>query len=156
MIVGIAGVLMLLLFFAASDYMQGRGERTTKAELEEGIEHDVYTPISEGWKASKSVSDNLTGKQKKEIDGMVESWKEGSYSDTELKEELEAYLNKEEIAHMEVSVKSSSPNLMDEIPEIELQNGGNLYSFLGIYSTGEQNPEGTKKTVCHQWSVFIF
>lgn len=151
-IVGMIVVLMLVLFLGIFIYMENYGKIPRKVQMENG----TYVPISEGWKESKSVSGDLTEKQKKEIDSMVEVWKKGTYSDAELKEELALYLIAEKVPHVEISVKSKSQNLLDEIPDIEMENGGNLYSFMGIYSTGEQNPEGTNKTVCHQWSVFIF
>ena len=57
---------------------------------------------------------------------------------------------------MEVSVTSKGYALFDKVPEIDLRDGGNLYSYVGTYSTGKQNPDGTNKTVCYNWSAFVF
>lgn len=117
---------------------------------------EQYEPISEGWKASKSVKGNITSDQKAAIDTMVESWKAGALSDAGLRDSIIGYLNEVGIAYMEVSVTSKGYALYEKIPEIDLRDGGNLYSFVGTYSTGRQNPDGTHKTVCYNWSAFVF
>lgn len=128
----------------------------SKAEIVSRAEAQAYTPISDGWKVSKSVKGDITSEQKSAIDTMVEKWKNGGCTDEGLKAELENYLIQQGVKYVEVSVTSQGYSLTDKIPEVQLENGGNLYSFMGIYSTGEQNPQGTGKTVCYHWSVFIF
>lgn len=115
-----------------------------------------YVPISEGWKVAKSVKGNITSAQKGKLDSLIEIWKSGNLTDTELKEKIINYLEEQKIDYNEVSVTSKGYTLYDEIPEIDLRDGGNLYSFVGTYSTGKQNPDATNKTVCYNWSAFVF
>ena len=115
-----------------------------------------YVPISEGWKAEASAKGDINSAQKADLDSMIQSWKSGALSDAELKEKIIRYLNEQEIDYMEVSVTSKGYALFDEVPEIDLRDGGNLYSYVGTYSTGKQNPDGTNKTVCYNWSAFVF
>lgn len=120
------------------------------------VQENKYVPISEGWKDSKSAKGDITSTQKADLDSMIESWKNEAVSDAELKDRIMKYLDEQGIAYMEVSVTSKGYALYDVIPEIDLRDGGNLYSFVGTYSTGKQNPDGTDKTVCYNWSVFVF
>lgn len=115
-----------------------------------------YVPISEGWKAEASAKGDITSAQKADLDSMIQSWKSGALSDAELKDKIISYLNEQKIDYMEVSVTSKGYALFDEVPEIDLRDGGNLYSFVGTYSTGKQNPDVTNKTVCYNWSAFVF
>lgn len=115
-----------------------------------------YVPISEGWKATDSAKGDITSAQKADLDALIETWRAGSLTDTELKEKIISYLEEQKIEYMEVSVTSKGYALFDEVPVIDLRDGGNLYSFVGCYSTGKQNPDGTNKTVCYNWSAFIF
>ena len=119
-------------------------------------EEKSYVPVSEGWKAAKSVKGDITFAQKAALDAMVEVWRSGSLSDTELKTKIMEYLEEQKITCTEVSVTSQGYALYDQVPEIELSDGGNYYSFVGTYSTGKQNPEGTEKTIFYNWSVFVF
>lgn len=120
------------------------------------VQENKYVPISEGWKASETAKGDITSAQKADIDSMIESWKSGTMSDTELKEKIVSYLEEQGIEYMEVSVTSKGYALYDVLPEVDLRDGGNLYSFVGTYSTGKQNPDGTNKTVCYNWSAFVF
>lgn len=115
-----------------------------------------YVPISEGWKAEESAKGDVTSAQKADLDLMIQSWKSGALTDAELKDKIISYLEEQKIDYMEVSVTSKGYALFDEVPEIDLRDGGNLYSFVGTYSTGKQNPDGTNKTVCYNWSAFVF
>lgn len=115
-----------------------------------------YVPISEGWKAEASAKGDITSAQKEDLDSMIQSWKSGALSDAELKDKIISYLEEQKIDYMEVSVSSKGYALFDEVPEIDLRDGGNLYSFVGTYSTGKQNPDRTNKTVCYNWSAFVF
>ena len=115
-----------------------------------------YVPISEGWKATDSAKGDITSAQKANLDALIETWRAGSLTDTELKEKIISYLEEQKIDYMEVSVTSKGYALFDEVPVIDLRDGGNLYSFVGCYSTGKQNPDGTNKTVCYNWSAFVF
>lgn len=115
-----------------------------------------YVPISEGWKAEASAKGDITSAQKADIDSMIQTWKSGALSDAELKDKIISYLEEQKIDYMEVSVTSKGYALFDEVPEIDLRDGGNLYSYVGTYSTGKQNPDGTNKTVCYNWSAFVF
>lgn len=115
-----------------------------------------YVPISKGWKVAKSAKGNITSAQKAKLDSLIEIWKSGNFTDTELREKIITYLKEQKIDYNEVSVTSKGYTLYDEVPEIDLRDGGNLYSFVGTYSTGKQNPDGTNKTVCYNWSAFIF
>lgn len=115
-----------------------------------------YVPISEGWKVEASAKGDITSAQKAELDSMIQNWKSGAVSDTELKDKIISYLEDQKIDYMEVSVTSTGYALFDEVPEIDLRDGGNLYSYVGTYSTGKQNPDGTYKTVCYNWSAFVF
>ena len=115
-----------------------------------------YVPISEGWKATDSAKGDISSAQKADLDALIETWRAGSLTDTELKEKIISYLNEQKIDYMEVSVTSKGYALFDEVPVIDLRDGGNLYSFVGCYSTGKQNPDGTNKTVCYNWSAFVF
>ncbi|MDD3206584.1 MAG: hypothetical protein PHS74_12755 [Lachnospiraceae bacterium] len=115
-----------------------------------------YVPISEGWKATDSAKGDITSAQKADLDALIETWRAGSLTDTELKEKIISYLGEQKIDYMEVSVTSKGYALFDEVPVIDLRDGGNLYSFVGCYSTGKQNPDGTNKTVCYNWSAFVF
>lgn len=117
---------------------------------------EKYVPISEGWKVAKSVKGNITSAQKAKLDSLIEIWKYGNLTDTELKNKIINYLKEQKIDYKEVSVTSKGYALYDEVPEIDLRDGGNLYSFVGTYSTGKQNPDGTNKTVCYNWSAFVF
>lgn len=120
------------------------------------VQENKYVPISEGWKASETAKGDITSAQKADIDSMIESWKSGTMSDTELKEKIVSYLEEQGIEYMEVSITSKGYALYDALPEVDLRDGGNLYSFVGTYSTGKQNPDGTNKTVCYNWSAFVF
>lgn len=115
-----------------------------------------YVPISEGWKAEASAKGDITSAQKADLDSMIQTWKSGELSDAELKDKIISYLDEQKIDYMEVSVTSKGYALFDEVPEIDLRDGGNLYSYVGTYSTGKQNPDGTNKTVCYNWSAFVF
>ena len=115
-----------------------------------------YVPISEGWKAEASAKGDITSAQKADLDSMIQSWKSGDLTDGELKDKIISYLEEQKIDYMEVSVTSKGYALFDEVPEIDLRDGGNLYSYVGTYSTGKQNPDGTNKTVCYNWSAFVF
>lgn len=115
-----------------------------------------YVPISEGWKAEASAKGDITSAQKADLDSMIQTWKSGALSDAELKDKIISYLEEQKIDYMEVSVTSKGYALFDEVPEIDLRDGGNLYSFVGTYSTGKQNPDRTNKTVCYNWSAFVF
>lgn len=115
-----------------------------------------YVPISEGWKAEASAKGDITSVQKADLDSMIQTWKSGDLTDAELKEKIISYLEEQKIDYMEVSVTSKGYALFDEVPEIDLRDGGNLYSYVGTYSTGKQNPDGTNKTVCYNWSAFVF
>ena len=115
-----------------------------------------YVPISEGWKAEASAKGDITSAQKADLDLMIQSWKSGALTDAELKDKIISYLDEQKIDYMEVSVTSKGYALFDEVPEIDLRDGGNLYSYVGTYSTGKQNPDGTNKTVCYNWSAFVF
>ncbi|MGC6173932.1 hypothetical protein [Lacrimispora sp. 38-1] len=115
-----------------------------------------YVPISEGWKSSETAKGDITAAQKADIDSMIESWKSGTMTDAELKEKIIVYLEGQGIEYMEVSITSKGYALYDVLPEVDLRDGGNLYSFVGTYSSGKQNPDGTNKTVCYNWSAFVF
>lgn len=115
-----------------------------------------YVPISEGWKAEASAKGDITSAQKADLDSMIQTWKSGALSDAEVKDKIISYLEEQKIDYMEVSVTSKGYALFDEVPEIDLRDGGNLYSYVGTYSTGKQNPDGTNKTVCYNWSAFVF
>jgi hypothetical protein len=115
-----------------------------------------YVPISEGWKAEASAKGDITSEQKADLDSMIQTWKSVDLTDAELKEKIINYLEEQKIDYMEVSVTSKGYALFDEVPEIDLRDGGNLYSYVGTYSTGKQNPDGTNKTVCYNWSAFVF
>ncbi len=115
-----------------------------------------YVPISEGWKAEASAKGDITSAQKADLDSIIQSWKSGALSDAELKDKIISYLEEQKIDYMEVSVTSKGYALFNEVPEIDLRDGGNLYSYVGTYSTGKQNPDGTNKTVCYNWSAFVF
>lgn len=115
-----------------------------------------YVPISEGWKATDSAKGDISSAQKADLDALIETWRAGSLTDTKLKEKIISYLEEQKIDYMEVSVTSKGYALFDEVPLIDLRDGGNLYSFVGCYSTGKQNPDGTNKTVCYNWSAFVF
>lgn len=117
---------------------------------------DAYVPISEGWKASKSAKGDITEVQKLKLDKFIENWKKGDITDSDLKDTIMKYLNEQGIDYKEVSVNSKGHTLYDEVPEVNLSDGGNLYSFVGIYSTGKQNSNGTDKTVCYNWTAFAF
>jgi outer membrane biosynthesis protein TonB len=119
-------------------------------------EEKSYVPVSEGWKAAKSVKGDITFAQKAALDAMVEVWRSGSLSDSELKTKIMEYLEEQKITCTEVSVTSQGYALYSQVPEIELSDGGNYYSFVGTYSTGKQNPDGTEKTIFYNWSVFVF
>ena len=120
------------------------------------IQETKYVPISEGWKAELSAKGDITSALKADLDSMIQSWKSGALTDAELKEKIINYLEEQKIDYMEVSVTSKGYALFDEVPEIDLRDGGNLYSYVGTYSTGKQNPDGTNKTVCYNWSAFVF
>lgn len=120
------------------------------------VQENKYVPISVGWKASETAKGDITVAQKADIDSMIESWKSGTMTDAELKEKIVAYLDVQGIEYMEVSVTSKGYALYDVLPEVDLRDGGNLYSFVGTYSTGKQNPDGTNKTACYNWSAFVF
>lgn len=128
-------------------------KESVATSVEAGIE---YVPIAVGWKVEDSAKGDITVSQKADLDKLISSWKSGEVSDTELKTKIMDYLDGQGIEYMEVSVTSKGYALYDEIPEIDLRDGGNLYSYVGTYSTGEQNPDGTEKTVCYNWSAFIF
>lgn len=115
-----------------------------------------YVPISEGWKAEASAKGDITSAQKADLDSMIQTWKSSALSDAELKDKIISYLDDQKIDYMEVSVTSKGYALFDEVPEIDLRDGGNLYSYVGTYSTGKLNPDGTNKTVCYNWSAFVF
>lgn len=115
-----------------------------------------YVPISEGWKAETSAKGDITFAQKEDLDSMIQTWKAGELTDLELKDEIINYLDEQKIKYMEVSVTSKGYTLVDCVPEIDLRDGGNLYSYVGTYSTGEQNPDGTNKTVFYNWTTFVF
>ena len=115
-----------------------------------------YVPISEGWKATDSAKGDITSTQKADLDALIETWRAGALTDAELKGQIISYLEEQNIDYMEVSVTSKGYALFDKVPEIDLRDGGNLYSFVGTYSTGKQNPDGTNKTVCYNWSAFVF
>ena len=115
-----------------------------------------YVPISEGWKATDSAKGDITSAQKADLDALIETWRAGALTDAELKGQIISYLEEQKIDYMEVSVTSKGYALFDKVPEIDLRDGGNLYSFVGTYSTGKQNPDGTNKTVCYNWSAFVF
>lgn len=115
-----------------------------------------YVPISEGWKVEASAKGDITSAQKADLDSMIQTWKSGALSDAELKDKIISYLEEQKIDYMEVSVTSKGYALFEEVPEIDLREGGNLYSYVGTYSTGKQNPDGTNKTVCYNWSAFVF
>ena len=115
-----------------------------------------YVPISEGWKTEASAKGDITSAQKADLDSMIQTWKSGALSDAELKDKIISYLEEQKIDYMEVSVTSKGYALFDKVPEIDLRDGGNLYSYVGTYSTGKQNPDGTNKTVCYNWSAFVF
>ena len=129
---------------------------TTEPTTVTPIQENKYVPISEGWKASETAKGDITSIQKADLDSMIESWKSGAISDAELKEKIVTYLEEQNIDYMEVSVTSKGYALYDVLPVIDLRDGGNLYSFVGTYSTGKQNPDGTNKTVCYNWSAFVF
>jgi len=129
---------------------------TTEPTIVAPVQETKYVPISEGWKDSKTAKGDITSAQKADCDSMIESWKSGAISDAALKEKIVKYLEEQGIDYMEVSVTSKGYALYDVLPVIDLRDGGNLYSFVGTYSTGKQNPDGTNKTVCYNWSAFIF
>ncbi|MFA9464416.1 MAG: hypothetical protein ACERKN_09005 [Velocimicrobium sp.] len=115
-----------------------------------------YIPISDGWKAEESAKGDITSAQKAALDSIIQTWKSGALTDAELKGQIISYLEEQKIDYMEVSVTSKGYALFDKVPEIDLRDGGNLYSFVACYSTGKQNPDGTNKTVCYNWSAFVF
>lgn len=135
---------------------ESEAKSTTEPTTITPVHENKYIPISEGWKASETAKGDITSAQKADIDSMIESWKSGTMSDTELKEKIVSYLEEQGIEYMEVSVTSKGYALYDVLPEVDLRDGGNLYSFVGTYSTGKQNPDGTNKTVCYNWSAFVF
>lgn len=133
--------------------------REKPAEVNDSVKNSIqdnYVPISKGWKESKTSKGDITSVQKIKLDGLIESWKKEDMSDSDLKNNIMKYLDEQGIEYKEVSVTSKGYTLYDKIPEVNLRDGGNLYSFAGIYSTGKQNPNGTQKTVCYNWSAFVF
>ena len=135
---------------------ESEAKSTTEPTTITPVQENKYVPISEGWKASETAKGDITSAQKADIDSMIESWKSGTMTDAELKEKIVAYLDEHGIEYMEVSVTSKGYALYDLLPEVDLRDGGNLYSFVGTYSTGKQNPDGTNKTVCYNWSALVF
>lgn len=131
-------------------------KNTDSEQIQSAKKQDDYIPISEGWKSSKTVKGDITEVQKLKLDGFIENWKNGDITDSDLKDTIMKYLGEQGIEYKEVSVTSKGNTLYDEIPEVNVSDGGNLYSFICIYSTGKQNPKGTNKTVCYNWKVFVF
>ena len=116
-----------------------------------------YVPISKGLKTSKSTKDKtVSKKQKAALDKMVKKWKAKKYTDASLKTAIENYLLDQKVSFREVNVTSKGKALYAKIPKAEIEEGGNPYSFFGTYCTGKKNPGGTNKTVCYNWSVFVF
>lgn len=136
-----------------TDKPDSQSETTTTVPL---ITETKYVPISEGWKAEASSKGDITTAQKADLDSMIQTWKLGTLSDAELKDKIISYLDEQKIDYMEVSVTSKGYALYDAVPVIDLRDGGNLYSYVGTYSTGIQNPDGTDKTVFYNWSAFVF
>jgi len=152
-------ILLLGIYICVSLYLKENPvmiENTDSDQTQYDKGKDIYVPISEGWKASKSAKGNITEVQKLKLDGFIENWKNGNTSDSDLKDNIMKYLDQQGIEYKEVSITSKGYTLYDNIPEVNLGDGGNLYSFVGIYSTGKQNPNGTHKTVCYNWSAFVF
>lgn len=136
--------------------LNSREKHVAVSDSSKNLVQDNYVPISKGWKESKTSKGDITSVQKTKLDGLIESWKKGDMSDSDLKNNIMKYLDEQGIDYKEVSVTSKGYTLYDKIPEVNLRDGGNLYSFVGIYSTGKQNPNGTHKTVCYNWSAFVF
>lgn len=133
--------------------------REKPVEVNDSVKNSIqdnYVPISKGWKESKTSKGDITSVQKTKLDELIEKWKSGDMSDSRLKNNIMKYLDEQGIDYKEVSVTSKGYTLYDKIPEVNLRDGSNLYSFVGIYSTGKQNPNGTHKTVCYNWSAFVF
>lgn len=152
-------ILLLGIYICASLYSKENPVMIKNTDSEQAPYDkvkDVYVPISEGWKDSKSAKGDITEVQKLKLDKFIESWKKGDITDSDLKDTIMKYLNEQGIEYKEVSVSSKGHTLYDEVPEVNLSDGGNLYSFVGIYSTGKQNPNGTEKTVCYNWTAFVF
>ncbi|WP_039656518.1 hypothetical protein [Clostridium tyrobutyricum] len=136
--------------------LNSREKHVAVNDSAQNLVQDNYIPISKGWKESKTAKGDITSVQKTKLDGLIESWKKGYMSDSDLKNNIMKYLDEQGIDYKEVSVTSKGYTLYDKIPEVNLRDGSNLYSFVGIYSTGKQNPSGTHKTVCDNWSAFVF
>ena len=115
-----------------------------------------YVPISEGWKAEASAKGNIILEQKAYLDSLIPIWKSGAITDEELRGKIIAFLNEQMIEYLEVDITSKGYSLCDKVPVIDLRDGGNLYSYVGTYSTGKQNPDGTNLTEFYNWSVFVF
>lgn len=149
-------VVMAVAFVNIFISLNSREKPVKVNDSHQNLVKDNYVPISKGWKESKTSKGDITSVQKTKLDGLIESWKKGDMSDSDLKNNIMKYLDEQGIDYKEVSVTSKGYTLYDKIPEINLRDGGNLYSFVGIYSTGKQNPNGTHKTVCYNWSAFVF
>ena len=128
----------------------------TKKKTQTKKKTKKYVPISKGWKTSKSVVGDMTADQKAALDQMIVDWKAKKLTDNQLKSKMENYLQEQNIDYMEVSVTSKGKALYEKIPKLDWLRGGNLYSFCGTYCTGKKNPGGTNKTVCYNWSAFVF
>lgn len=50
-----------------------------------------YVSISGGWKATDSAKGDITSAQKVDLDALIETWKAGSLTDTDLKEKIISY-----------------------------------------------------------------
>lgn len=152
-------VLIVVMAIVGVNIFISLNSREKPVAVNDGVKNSIqdnYVPISKGWKESKTVKGDITSVQKTKLDGLIESWKKGDMSDSDLKNNITKYLDEQGIDYKEVSVTSKGYTLYDKIPEVDLRDGGNLYSFVGIYSTGKQNPNGTHKTVCYNWSAFVF
>jgi hypothetical protein len=152
----IVGIIFTIFISLCSKEKPVMIKNTDSKQTQYAKEQNDYVPISVGWKVSKTAKGDITPAQKLKLDKFIESWKNRKISDSDLKDNIMKYLDEQGVNYKEVSVTSKGYTLYGEIPEVNLRDGGNLYSFVGIYSTGKQNPNGTNKTVCYNWSVFVF
>lgn len=102
--------------------------------------------------------DNLGPDQKRYLDGLIEQWTTGGFTDDELSELMTCEIRKQNLGIQTAGVLSNQICLFEnewDIPDYDtrLKTSNGIYEFIGLYTEDEVSEEG--RLICYYWEAGV-